>query len=196
MSLLTSESVKNATTIYRKKVTDMPLDEAYFVWLYSQVGSVETRNKSRTYWALARLLHQKEFAWSHIDRDENRAHDGTDLRRQFLNEKNLKPQGDFLAMPCSMLELLVAMAFKLEWDSFQMTQPEWFWHLIENIGLLEYNDANPPDEEEANDILDRIINREYEADGAGGLFPLRNPQEDQRSVELAYQAQAYLLERI
>jgi len=40
-----------------------PLDELYFTWLYSQVGSVRTRNPARTYWSLLRYLYTKEFVW-------------------------------------------------------------------------------------------------------------------------------------
>ena len=62
----------------------MPLDEAYFTWLYSQVGSVKNRNRAKTYWKLLRILHGKEFTWTNIEKDANRAKDGMNLRRDFL----------------------------------------------------------------------------------------------------------------
>ena len=39
-----------------------------------------------------------------------------------------------------------------------------------------------------------VIDRDYDASGFGGIFPLRRPAEDQRKVELWYQAAAYILE--
>lgn len=182
----------------------MPLDEAYFVWLYSQVGSVTIRNRSKTYWKLLRFLHQKEFTWS-IEKDENRAQDGKNLRMEFLRESgNVKEpalvieeaeQSGWLLMGCSMLELMVSLAWKMEFEG-DGALAGWFWEMLQNLGLTECSDANPPEEEIVNHILDKVINRDYAANGAGGLFPLKDPQQDQRDVELWYQLNAYLLERI
>lgn len=178
----------------------VPLDEAYFVWLYSQVGSVKLRNKAKSHWKLLRLLFTKEFVWS-LEGDDNRAVDGTDLRRQFLDDldeqecaKYLRQDPTWLDQPCSLLEMLLALAFKLAWESDGVTQSEWFWRLIDNVALTDCTDADPPSKEMVDRVFDKIINREYADNGAGGLFPLQRPHEDQREVELWYQAQAYLLE--
>lgn len=176
----------------------MPLDEAYLVWLYRQVGpdSIENRNRSRTYWTLLRFLYRKEFTWSNnVSHDENRAHDGTDLRRQFLEETGLRPEGDFLEMGCSFLEMLVALSWAVSWEGGG-TQAARFWEIIENLGLITCADSTNLDEGVVNQILDRVINREYAPNGAGGMFPLANPEQDQRDVEIRYQSAAYLLERM
>ena len=47
---------------------------------------------------------------------------------------------------------------------------------------------------EADGGLDGFINRQYEANGEGGLFPLKGVCEDQREVEIWYQMNAYLYE--
>ena len=175
----------------------MPLDELYFVWLYSQVGSVKLRNRSKTYWALLRLLYKKEFEWvPRIPKDENRAQDGKDLRREFLDQTGtVMDEADFLDQGCSVLEMFVALARKLEFEGGG-TLAEWFWVLIDNLGLTECTDANPPEEAILDEILNKMIDRDYAPNGAGGLFPLQNPEQDQREVELWYQANAYLLERL
>jgi hypothetical protein len=166
------------------------------VWLSSQVGSVDVKNLSKRYWKLLRFLYQKEFTWSDIEMDDNRAEDGKDLRRDFLRETGTTmDEPGWLELPCSMLELLIALSCKLEFQS-EIETCEWFWILIENIGLLECTDANPPDEQIVDHILDRVILRDYAVNGAGGLFPLEDSHEDQRQVELWYQAEAYLLERL
>lgn len=173
----------------------MPLDEAYFVWLYGQVGSVKHRNRSKTYWKLLRLLHDKEFTWSN-EMDGNRAQDGKDLRLDFLRETGT-PVDDptWMGLECSVLELLIALSRKLAFEA-EGEPSDWFWVLIENLGLIECTDAYPADPRIVEEILDKVLERRYAENGAGGLFPLQNASEDQRDVELWYQAQAYLLERL
>jgi hypothetical protein len=68
--------------------------------------------------------------------------------------------------------------------------------MIGNLGLLGCVDADPPDESVISDIVDRVTDRRYATNGAGGLFPLQNAEQDQRKIELWYQANAYLLERL
>ncbi len=179
----------------------VPLDEAYFVWLYSQVGSTTVRNLSKTYWNLLRILYRKEFAWFKIERDKNRAEDGKELRREFLQESKkylVDADDSWLAMDCSMLEMLIALSRRLAFNS-EGEPSEWLWVLIDNLGLLDCTDANlAPEGAGAQTvilILDRIIDRDYAMNGDGGLFPLKSASEDQRGVEVWYQANAYLLER-
>lgn len=177
----------------------MPLDDEYFTWLYSQVGEVDNKNLATRYYTLLGLLHRKEFTWSRknrtLARDENRALDGINLRREFMREMGIdEVDPEWLNLPCSMLELMISLAFKLEWDSVDRTQAEWFWQLVKNIGLEECSDAYPPHPQIVEDILDTIIDRRYASNGAGGFFPLRHTDHDLRTVELHYQAQEYLLE--
>jgi hypothetical protein len=40
-----------------------------------------------------------------------------------------------------------------------------------------------------------VIHRYYQPNGHGGFFPLENPQDDQRHVELWYQLNEYVMER-
>lgn len=175
---------------------DLPLSEAYFLWLCNQVGLVERlKNKTKTHWTLLGMLHRKEFTWPKgVPLDENRAEAGKHLRVRFLEETGYHDEGDFRFFGCDMLELLIVLSWDLAWNS-EIDQVTWFWKLIENLGLLGCNDAYPPSPRTFNTLVDRFINRDYDADGSGGgLFPLREPAEDQRDVELHYQAQAYLLE--
>ena len=169
-----------------------PLDELYFRWLYSQVGSVEATNRSKTYWKLLKQLHIKEFVWI-VPNDDNRAEDGRDLRLEFLDEEGVTPSSDWLRLGCSMFELLVGLSRRL---SFQADgEPRgWFWHLMDNLGLRIYSDAKIVSTDRIDEILERVIWRTYESDGTGGLFPLKYPAKDQREVELWYQLSAYLLE--
>lgn len=172
------------------------LDERYLSWLYSQVANVKTRARNRTYWSLFRQLHETIFV-ALVSHDENRAADCRDLRYEFLAEiEDEDGNPEWTRGPASMLELLIVLSRFL---AFEMDDPAklWFWHLVEELGLERYHDRNYDDHisEEVSETLSRVIWRTYEPDGKGGLFPLRDPKEDQRKVELWYQLNAYLLEQ-
>lgn len=174
-----------------------PIDERYLKWLYGQVASVNTRQRSRSHWSLLRQLYTTIFV-AIVPHDENRIADVQDLRDEFLSVEADDERGnlEWLRLPCSMLELLVVLSRQL---AFEMDDDPrtWFWHLIEVLDLAQFNDRDYDDhaEEVIAETLDRIIWRNYSPDGHGGLFPLRNPHEDQRKVELWYQLNAYLLEQ-
>lgn len=170
-----------------------PLDEQYFIWLYSQVGSVKSRVRSRTYWSLLRQLYSKEFVWL-VPNDDNRVEDGRDLRHEFVTEQGIEgPDPEWMQMGCSVLEMLVALSRRLAFESTGRPA-RWFWHLIENLKLNDFTDAVEYDTQFVDGTLDILIWRLYEPNGEGGLFPLRKPKEDQRRVEIWYQLSAYLLE--
>lgn len=176
---------------------ELPLDEAYLVWLYSQVGSVDVRNRSKTYWKLLRFLYGKEFTWTKkVPRDANRASDGKNLRNRFIEDAGLRRvDTGWLNEACSVLEMMVALSWKMEFDSIGKDQADWFWEMIDNLGLTECTDANPGEDVVLNAIINKVLNREYAPTGRGGLFPLDDPPEDQRGVELFMQSEAYLQER-
>lgn len=171
-----------------------PLDELYLKWLYSQVGSVKFKNPSRTYWSLVRKLFTTEFLWF-IPNDDNRLEDGRDLRSEFLADQGIEEvDPDWMLLGCSMLEMLIGLSRRLAFEC-EGEPRDWFWHMIDNLGLYSYNDRKPFPEELVEETLNRVIFRTYQPDGTGGLFPLRHATQDQRKVELWYQLSAYILER-
>ena len=173
---------------------DRTLDARYLDWLYKNIGPLQNRNPARSYWMLACALFRKEFTWF-VHNDDNRVEDGRELREDFLEEMSIERDQLWMEEGCSMLEMLVALsrraAFEASEDPF-----EWFWVLIDNLGLRPYVDEEFSEDYnvDVDIILDRVINRTYSADGRGGLFPLRYAKEDQRKVEIWYQLAAYLLE--
>jgi hypothetical protein len=173
-------------------IPDLP-DERYLTWLYQQVAPVRFRNPTRTFWSLLRLLYVKEFIWF-VPNDDNRVADGKALRYEFVQDEGFEHVNEeWLNMGCSVLEMLIALSRRLAFEDGGEPRG-WFWHLLRNLGLNEYNDANPPNPREVNNILDVLIWRQYDRDGNGGLFPLRNANEDQKYVEIWYQMSAYLLQ--
>lgn len=168
-----------------------PLDESYFVWLYSQVADCRLKNPSRTYWRMMRELHTKEFVWL-IPNDDNRIEDGRALRYEFIDECGIQSAPrDWLRMGCSMLELLIGLSRRLAFEA-EGEPRAWFWKLVENLDLEEYNDHRLPPRNYINRTLDKVIWRTYNRNGHGGLFPLNGTRNDQRWVELWYQLNEYL----
>lgn len=173
---------------------DEPLDELYLKWLYGQVLNPKLKNSSRTYWSLLRLLYKKEFVWI-IPNDDNRIEDGKDLRYEFIEDIRdwTRKQDDWLELGCSMLEMLIGLSRRLQFED-DRPAGQWFWILIRNLNLQGFSDNTKFDLEDVDEVLDTVIWRTYEPDGRGGLFPLDDPEEDQREVEIWYQLSAYLLE--
>lgn len=170
-----------------------PLDELYLRWLYGQVGNVKLRDHRRTHWSLMRLLYKKEFVWL-IPNDDNRLEDGRDLRMEFVHELEIDDVDPlWMTLGCSMLEMLIGLSRRLNFEEESQTVAEWFWELIVNLGMQDI-DSDFDRNGTHSATLDRVIWRTYRPTGHGGLFPLRHPKEDQRDVELWYQLCAYLLE--
>ena len=48
---------------------------------------------------------------------------------------------------------------------------------------------------EMDEILNIWLERRYDEDGKGNIFPLKDPIKDQKTVEIWYQMQSYLLEK-
>lgn len=169
-----------------------PLDELYLHWLYSQVASVRFKNPARTYWSLARHMYMKQFVWL-VPNDDNRVEDGRDLRYEFFRENDIAPDEDWIGLDCSVLEMLIALSRRLAFEGGGKAR-DWFWTMLENLDLSRCSDVNY-NLGDVEDILDVMIWRTYEPDGRGGLFPLNDPAEDQRDVEIRYQQASYILER-
>ncbi len=174
---------------------DGTADDRYFEWLYSHIGPVNYNNPRHSYWSLAKQLYTKKFRWF-VRNDENRAEDGVQLREEFIERwghEGLDP--NWMSLECSLFEMLVALSERLAFESYGEVG-DWFWKLMENLGLNRYTDNlyNPSVAQDINETLDRVLDRDYGFDGAGGLFPLREAARDQRRVEIWYQKEAYLLE--
>lgn len=171
-----------------------PLDELYFQWLYSCVADPE---QDFTYWNVLRVLYETEFVWN-VPNDENRVGDAKALREKFINTQGIRlrrSDKDWVDIGCSMLEVMVALSERLEYEADEGRAHYWFWVLMENIGLSEFNDSYELPEEHVRDVLEMVIHRYYQPNGHGGFFPLKNPQDDQRHVELWYQLNEYVMER-
>lgn len=168
---------------------------AYFDWLFDVVcGNRFSQNVS--YRKLLMYLHSVEFRYV-IRNDANRAREGIGLRYRFAYEHCTVEGADlYLDDPCSVLEMMVALA--LHCEEHIMDDPaignrtgEWFWRMVTNMGLGSMSDNNF-DKRYVRDVVERFLDRDYEPDGRGGLFRVKNPPRDLRTVEIWYQFCWYL----
>ena len=171
----------------------------YFSWL---CDIIKVEQEDRSYWQLAYDLFRMIFT-SYVDHDENRAYDGLELRYEFLREMDYPKYTD-IPGECSVLEMMIALARRMDFetvDPYCYDESDrtsyWFWEMIDNLGLTSFDDKSYEDldgEVYVDSIIETFLERRYLEDGTGGLFPLKNPYEDQRDVELWYQMSAYLME--
>lgn len=168
---------------------DESLEILYFEWLYAKIHLVEI--PYNTYSKLLHLLYTTEFVWL-LPGDDNRMEDGKDLRLDFIRESGLALDISWFDDGCSVLEMLVGFSRRA---SFQTDIPEqtWFWRFISNLGLADATD-DEFDPQGVELILSDFVWRTYDYDGFGGLFPLQDPREDQRGVEIWYQFCEYIIE--
>lgn len=172
---------------------DEPLENIYFNWLCAKVLNLKPRPDEKTYWDLLRKLHQTEFVWM-MSGDDNRAEDGKELRKDFIFQAEMPDNPEWrLLIGCSVLEMLIAFAKRAEFQD-DTPAPLWFWEFLTNLGLDKFDDSCF-EEEYVELVLEDFIWRTYRPDGNGGLFPIQNPSEDQREVEIWYQFCEYLVDQ-
>lgn len=170
------------------------IENEYFEWLYNLVCG-ERFSDQTSYRKLLMYLHTIEFTYS-IPKDSNRAEDGKDLRWRFALYNNDRSLSEYLIGPCSVLEMMIALAIRCEENI--MDNPnigdrtgQWFWGMITSLGLGSMYDSRF-DKQLVNDIVNAFLERDYRPDGKGGLFTIKNCDSDLRTVEIWYQLCWYL----
>lgn len=174
----------------------------YFYWLCEMV-CIDGRYSDQQYYHLAEILWNEEFYWSN-PYDSDRAGDGLSLRDCYIYEgghnEELPP-----SIICSVFEMLVALADRMEQSLDELDgeckTPIFFWQMIENLSLENFTDSVFEGSKNPDNLTRRVkkklelwMDRRFDDDGEGGLFPLRSPRYDQRTVDFWYQANAYILE--
>ena len=129
------------------------IEKRYFDWLYELVcGKWEPRNLS--FHRLLTFLYDTQFIPDN-EMDCNRAVDGENLRGRFAEECNDIPgtipennvSVTFHGKPCSMLEMMVALALRCEETIMEDADignrtGQWFWSMIVSLGLASMKTAS------------------------------------------------------
>ena len=173
--------------------------EEYFRWLYGVVCGGSSCDS--TYYTVLSILYNREF-YSLVPNDENREMDALALRVEFLGFADDERPEPWLGF-CSVLEMLVALSDRMVGlfidTEFDGPPDRWFWEMLDNLGLTYYNDFRFTEESDlfvVHDIINTLLERTYDTDGLGGLFPLKSPPVDQRMVEISYQMESYAQEKL
>lgn len=166
---------------------------SYFEWMYELMCDGRFAD-TISYRQLFTFLHNTEFVYF-VPHDENRADDGISLRYHFCVMRGCEKLERYLDGPCSVLEMMVALAIR---EEHIMSDPDrgdrtaqWFWSMIASLGLSGMTDYNF-DEEFVSESIARFLNREYSPDGKGGLFTVKRWNRDARTAEIWHQLLAYL----
>lgn len=176
----------------------------YFEWLKNTVDPFVGRGHHDR---LFNTLHSMAYV-PIMELDRNREIDGVGLRDIYSRGYGIdKSESDEIVdSPCSVLEFLIALAHRMDYiysPTDRRYLSDLFWEILHNIDL-DY-EATTDDIFERNpetlqyqvySAIDMVQNRTYAPDGTGGLFPLNNPKEDQRNVEIWYQMNQYLVEKM
>lgn len=167
------------------------MGDLYFEWLMAQVDAPEN------YRMLLEKLHARTFTWR-MHQDANRAQDGMDLRARFIEETGSKVDESVFMKPCSVLEMMIALACRMDSDilfdpAYGDRSPEWFWIMIDNL-MLDGMDDEHFDAQNVDNVINVLLDRRYFMNGTGGLFPLKLPVLNQRRVEIWYQMNSWVNE--
>ena len=155
----------------------------YYLWLDSLVNDGNHN-------VLIRCLYDQPFRWQFI-LDENRAAGGLNLRRKFAFENGINIQ-DVGRGPCSILEMLIALSDRMT-EFLEGDIREWFWQLIRNLSLERFDD-NHFDESNVHYILNIWLDRQYDFQGNGSLFPVSKYSGDCRNLDIWGQMNVWISE--
>lgn len=172
----------------------------YKRWLYDRV---EFGDSTEVYSGLLQLLFDTNFRYI-LDMDSNRAVDGQQLRWLFSEDTGYCSYEEIdilMGSECRVLEMLIGMASKVANEVIGETYkgdrtPDWFWRFIRNLGLDSCYGEYLPIEFRAGAVkkLNIWMDRKFDYDGFGSIFPLKNPPGDEREVDIMYQMYAYVHE--
>ena len=171
---------------------------AYFEWMHDLVN-MNRYSKTFSYRRLLMYLHNTPFV-SVMRQDESRAQDGAYLRYRFasmqVHEDLIASVKDDLRGPCSVLEMMVALAIYCEESIMDDAQfgdrtGQWFWGMITSLGLGAMTDDRF-DRRYVEEVVTRFLDRDYEPNGRGGLFTIKDCDYDLRTVEIQWQLCWYL----
>lgn len=169
---------------------------AYFDWLCVQVNGGDPKE---SYLKLLRILFNHVFYWR-LPLDADREADGLELRKDFRDDSlHLYLSDEFYDEPCNVLEVLVALAYRLDGDvlgndNYISKPSRWFWMMVENLNIKidDYNFTSC-DRDMIDRRIDLWLSRVFDSDGSGSIFPIPGTKNDQRKLEIWNQMHEYLM---
>lgn len=181
---------------------DVVLQDGYFKWLCGIIGFRNIDYSNCRHCLLLIYLYNTEFyILEGVEGNEkNRIIDAEDLKIEFCEQHPEVDRDSMFVNVPSVLEVMVALARRIDDDIMYdprigLNASQWFWEMVRNLGMEGFTDDNYNFTWSSDDvgiILDRLMDRAYDKNGIGSLFPLKNPTFDPRKVEIWVQMQAWL----
>lgn len=163
------------------------IEDSYFGWLSAQVQGEE-------YYDLMIKLYSTPFIWKDPS-DQNREIDGFELRFHFAESTGIDPrfiEHAFAQKPCSILEMMIALSFRMENEYMASEHANrvghWFFNMVDSLGLLECKSSMVADV-----ILRDFNNRNYFENGKGSLFYIPGAPRDMRTVPIWDQMNLWII---
>ena len=159
----------------------------YYIWLLDRIDMLQERYSNRS--LLLQHLFNTDYIFT-LKEDEDRAEGGKNLRTMYSMEEGIFME-DIKIGPCSVLEMLVKLSSDLTENA---GRNDWYWFLtlLNNLSIDYYTDTIY-DEEDIDDKLYFWMNRQYDRDGHGNIFKLKdNNGLDMRDMSTWSQMNAYL----
>lgn len=166
------------------------VNNKYFEWMYG-IACNRRFPRSISYRKLFMHLHNIEFRY-YLPKDSDRYNDGLDLRYRFAyRHPDVGDAERYIEGPCSVLEMIFALSIRIEeqiMDDPNMGDrtAQWLWYMLTNMGLGSMSD-DEFDRDYVNDIVNTFLERDYQPNGKGGLFTIRDCDKDLRDVEIWWQ---------
>jgi hypothetical protein len=163
--------------------------DRYFDWLYGLISTDEFSQKL-SYHQLLETLYFIPFRY-YLPMDDSRAKDGVALRYRFGKRMDIPEiviKNELDTRQCSVLEMLVALCLRCEEhimhdDAVGDRTGKWFWDILENMHLTDYDDANF-DSTKVREIVETFLTRRFKPNGEGSIATLTDCKYDLREVEI------------
>lgn len=179
----------------------------YFEWLSALAFPSKLERERHS--AMLALLHGYRFIFDKKNHplDENRCQDGIYLRTIFMQRMDV-PQDVFsdkdisewlMERPCSCLEMICSLANRISNDIMaDYENPDtiayWIQLMLSNLHILDSTNDNYDALQYVGYSALNFMNRDYAKNGEGGLFVLKDPKCDARTMDIWEIMSKYIME--
>jgi len=164
----------------------------YYVWLCEMINLRAHSGYSK----LVSFLFNTEYYWL-VSNDRNRSEDGKQLRFDYIFKNNDRSDDSWIDEPCSVLEMLIALASRIRIDimpDFDLEIEDWFWQFVSNLELDEFDDRHFY-KVEASQKIDDFLERTGKNDLFSGQKKSVHEQKKwSQDTEIWYQMHFWLAE--
>jgi hypothetical protein len=169
----------------------MGVENLYFTWLLNSVSYHQSPQDERKVVDILSILHSIDY-FSLISGDENRYADALELRSEFVELSGCSLPEDFLIRPPTTLEFFIALANRIGLYLDESANG-WFWEMLGNLGIYRDSFSGDVNVDWVKETIFIFLSRDFNKNGTGGIFPNRYSNRDQRTLEVRYQFNEYIL---